>query len=116
MVVARQLRLPHGIRGGGAAKGAVEAREVANLRRSEVEKDASDAILRDVAEARSGGRTVASQVRQRGPHPLRIHPFFPFIQTTKLNNDKIGCARMHQDQCASLLLAIDFAMSTYAVM
>jgi len=60
LVVARKLRLPDGVGGGSAAKRAIEAREVAYLRRSKVEENAGDATLRDVAEARSGGRTVGS--------------------------------------------------------
>lgn len=53
VVVARQLGLPDGVRRGGAAKGAVEAGEVANLRRREVQEHARHAALRDVSEART---------------------------------------------------------------
>lgn len=46
VVVGGQLRLPDGVGRGGAAEGAVEAGEVADLRRGQVHEDAGHAALR----------------------------------------------------------------------
>ena len=66
LVVARQLGLPDGVRRCGAAERAVEAGEVADLRRCQVEEHARHAALRYVPEARADTGTVRRQRRAHG--------------------------------------------------
>lgn len=63
-VVRRQLRLPDGVGGGGAAEGPVQPRQVANLGGRQVEEHAGDAALRYVAEARAHAGAVAARERR----------------------------------------------------